>query len=822
MLRSLKVRSSKKDFVESKIRKQYPTAGLEAIAGFLTTTKDTLIKFRKGQPVKTQLFHKFCDHFNIDWREVVAKFHPVKLPHPGAELFLGRSQEIQELHSLISKESSVVITQVLGMGGVGKSELIRQYAHTQLDEETTAFPGGILHINARSSKEQIAQEIINFVDEVIGIAVPKKPQRGSNVYTVMDRAAWCFGNWEPEGDVLLILDDVTDFETISPLREVLPARFKVVVTTRLKNLGAGFKKLEIDIFKPDISLELLLGLSGRKVFTSHEAELEKAKEICTWLGHLPLAVELVGRYLSIHEGLTFNEMFTRLEQKRIQQKALIDSHPGMTASRNVTAAFDLSFDDLSHDERRLAFMLSMFAVAPVPWDAVDECLRDLPEYVSDLRDYGLVNRNLLKFIDTDLYQMHELIREYFQMKLKDLSTEEATTRSAPLPIWMNGETMSERYGLEVTVICWEDDESMDDDPTMEQPDLSPEFDYELMQIDYVQGLRIAATNLVKQVATEFRPGSFSLLLPHLSESYDLLLRDLWTDDLNSINILMFDVFALLGKQKDFTTKLEAALADRSKDNPNLSVVVFTISTYAMLAEIYLKLENYSKAESAIRTGIDASLSLEVANRLEYQLLKILAPTLNVLIQMKEPEALIISAFAFIEHLIEKHEVLDFSYDISPVNGILDTLVILAKEVRARNLRSQLELKTLAITNRIADEHSGRMRFTAYEQLASIYECFDRYEEAESIMIAAIEAAVSVPENPAIAYSAMIDLLIKHGATRKTIEEWEDEMEAEIDLFFNDPDLPELEEEKFYTPPDVIHFMSRLILPETPDTPYLEQ
>ena len=774
-------------------------------------TRSTLFQFLAGKKVSRRNFNTLCKLFKINPDEVKDLTDeippsedngiPFNFNRQGTEAFQGRSLLLNQIALALADETSSTIVHLHGIGGVGKTTLALEYARLHLNVDTK-YPGGICKFDSRSN---IPAQIIDFAKRHLKLEI-------DDTLSIFELVDHFYREWKPRGNALIIFDDLVEFENIKLYIPQRFIRYKVIVTSRIKNLVANAIEIAVDTLSPEDSLQVLLQLAGKETLNTYYAE-----KICKWLGYLPLAIELVGRYLALNPSKTFQNVFESLEQKKLKHRSLKETFPNMTATRNVIAAFDLSFNELSKDERYLAFMLSMFALAPIPFEAVDQCLFNFPpEYVSDLLDLGLINRSLLKSVDTDLYQMHELIKEYFQAKLEDFSeNDEDTTRSAVLPVWMKGENIVERYDLSEADLT----EFNNIQATESIADKTPEFWYELIQKKYVCGLRAASLSLVSQVAYDSRPGSFSLLLPHLTANYKMLTGELEIEDLTRLNVLMFDVFTKLGEQKEFTKNLEGALADHTRsDLSDPAILVFTISTYSMLGDIYLKLKNYDKAEAAVRSGLDAALKLEVTTRLEYQLLWVLAAALKVMVQLKEPETIIISGFEFIEHMIDKLGELNFSFDISPVNGILDCLVIVAKEVKPRNLRSSLEFRILAIADIIYSKTSYKTRFIVYEQLASIYECFDKHEKSESVLYHAIESANSLQENPCEAYCKLIDLMMVQGAGKETIEELEKEMEADIDQFFNDPDMPVLNDEEFYTPPVVIWFMSQLILPETPHKP----
>ncbi|MGD1873365.1 MAG: NB-ARC domain-containing protein [Mastigocoleus sp.] len=87
---------------------------------------------------------------------------------------------------------------------------------------------------------------------------------------------------------MVVLDDVTEYKDIKNLLPRTDNRFKLLITTRLRNLDANFVDLPLDVLSEDEALSLLRGILGEQRV---DKELEIAKNLCEWLGYLPLGLE---------------------------------------------------------------------------------------------------------------------------------------------------------------------------------------------------------------------------------------------------------------------------------------------------------------------------------------------------------------------------------------------------------------------------------------------------------------------------------------------------------------------------------------------------
>lgn len=305
----------------------------------------------------------------------------------------------------------MVIAAVEGMGGVGKTELAIQYSllHLQLHN----YPGGICWLRARES--DIGLQILQFATTDLD----KKPPEDLEL---PERVRWCWQHWQ-QGNTLIVLDDVNNYSHIKPYLPPQPSQFKVLITTRLKlDLASS---LFLEVLSEADALLLLAQLIGEE---KQNQELAQAKELCQRLGYLPLALQLVGRYVKKRK-ITLAEMLRRLEEKGLGHPSLIvkENDPTWTLNikRGVAAAFELSWQELTKEAQWLAVFLSFFALAEIPWGLVQASLpkRDSEE-LEDLRDENLMALHLLQRTGEEQYQLHQLIREFFAAKQQQMPEKE--------------------------------------------------------------------------------------------------------------------------------------------------------------------------------------------------------------------------------------------------------------------------------------------------------------------------------------------------------------------------------------------------------------
>ena len=331
---------------------------------------------------------------------------PANLPYSGAVTFVGRDAELEDLHQQLQQNERVTVLAIAGMGGLGKTELALQYAL----RNKQSYTGGVCWIQIRGV--DVGTQLVEFAQIHLGLSIPF-----NELSKLEQQVAWCWRNWGSiEKPVLIVLDDVTDYEVLCPyLPPFTEPRFKVLITTRSHDLGASIKTLQLELLSPNAALKLLESLIGKDRV---EQEYNKAEKLCRWLGYLPLGLELVGRYLKQRPDLSLEQMGQRLESEKLEQRALQKRTKDMTAPLNLVAAFELSWQMLDEPAQRLACLLSLFASFPFFGSSVLDMLNfplDRLNFLS-VRGYSHVISSKLKYVYMDPIEHDFIINRITQYR----------------------------------------------------------------------------------------------------------------------------------------------------------------------------------------------------------------------------------------------------------------------------------------------------------------------------------------------------------------------------------------------------------------------
>ncbi|MFI8530116.1 ATP-binding protein [Streptomyces aquilus] len=337
--------------------------------------------------------------------------------------FTGRDDDLGEiLHSIDptrSDDSKSAIHLISGLGGVGKTELVNQIAHTVRDRSDW-FPGGVVFIDIFGydkghslSPDRALASLLSS----LGVAeenVPVDLQSKVRLYRSV-LAAYA----ESGRRILVIIDNASSADQVSSL---LPTdSSSVTLVTSRHTLSIGARLHELQALTSSSSVDLL-----RKSVTiaRGEADLRIDEDVSSsytlaWLcGNLPLALQIAASILadsprrpvsSLVESL--KAAHNRIDELQRDQKA-------------VRAVFDLSYELLTEEEKRVLGFVSFSPGVDISTQAAARLI-DVPE--------NRVERTLLALSRAHLveqgsiwgrWRLHDLVRLYALEAVADISGQE--------------------------------------------------------------------------------------------------------------------------------------------------------------------------------------------------------------------------------------------------------------------------------------------------------------------------------------------------------------------------------------------------------------
>jgi DNA-binding SARP family transcriptional activator/Tfp pilus assembly protein PilF len=319
---------------------------------------------------------------------------PRQLPAP-PQLFTGRDSELADLVKL-HDASTVVITAIDGMAGIGKTALAVQAAHQILDR----YPDGQLFIDLHGYTDAVAPiEPGQALDQMLrSLGVP-----GERIPTGLAERAGLYRSRLADQRILIVLDNAATETQLAPLLPGAPGCL-VLVTSRRRLAGLDHTHtLSLDTLPPaDATALLRRSLEENRLAGQPPDLLTELVELC---GRLPLAIRIAAARLRSHPTWDLAYLARRL---RDQQHRL---HELAAGQRSITATLDLSYHDLTPDQQRTYRHLGLhFGPDIDPYATAALLDTDLPEAGRMLDQ--LLEAHLLQEPAPGRYQFHDLTRAH--------------------------------------------------------------------------------------------------------------------------------------------------------------------------------------------------------------------------------------------------------------------------------------------------------------------------------------------------------------------------------------------------------------------------
>lgn len=367
---------------------------------------------------------------------------PRQLPATIAD-FTGRDAHLTEIKNLLGaagERYALRIVAISGKGGVGKSSLAIRIAHEIADD----FPDGHLYADLSAQGEDPVSGVLGRFLRALGVSGATMPD------DLRERAA-LYRSRLAGKRVLVVLDDVTDEQQVTPL---LPGSSTcVVITTSRARLSvlSGASWIDVTVFDVDQSLALLDRIIGRDRV---RAEPEAARELVQRCGGLPLALRIAGARLAAkpHWQLAF------LVRRLADEARLLDelSHHGLELRSNI----GLTYRMLSKPAQRLFRLFALLRAPDSPaWTAaalLDTTLDRAEDVLEDLVDAQVLDTVEYPGSRRLRYRYHDLVRVFAWEQLTETETaeerDEALARVCGAWLALAEEMHRKDYGGDFTIV----------------------------------------------------------------------------------------------------------------------------------------------------------------------------------------------------------------------------------------------------------------------------------------------------------------------------------------------------------------------------------
>ncbi|WP_371571353.1 tetratricopeptide repeat protein [Streptomyces canus] len=266
-------------------------------------------------------------------------------PIPPAALAFQHRAEADQLRAMLEDGGTAVLEgrsagripvagALVGLGGVGKSQLAADYARTVLADGTVDLVVWVTATERPAIIDRLAQAGRELCAS--GLADPEQAARAFLAWLAPKRSAAPL-RW------LVVLDDLTLPGDMNDLWPPASPQGRTLVTTRRQDAaltGPGRNRLQVGLFTPGQAIAYLSEALAAYERTAHDEDLAA---LAAALGHLPLALSQAAAYLA-DTGSTISAYRQALADRAT---ALHDLAPDLLPdqqSHTVAAAWALSID----------------------------------------------------------------------------------------------------------------------------------------------------------------------------------------------------------------------------------------------------------------------------------------------------------------------------------------------------------------------------------------------------------------------------------------------------------------------------------------------
>ncbi len=204
--------------------------------------------------------------------------------------FTGYDEVIENLHLRLSAEKDgAAIETISGLGGIGKTQLMLEYAYRKRDDYEAVFW-------LRADKQELLQEDLAQTAKLLGVPEARKRQP-NHQYLVTEARQW----FQKHSGWLVLLDNVEEDVQVKDILSSMP-HGHVLLTTRSQAIAELSSNLHLDKMQQEEGALLLLRRTRllpqpASLDAFSDAERLEALELSLTLDGLPLALDQAGAYI---------------------------------------------------------------------------------------------------------------------------------------------------------------------------------------------------------------------------------------------------------------------------------------------------------------------------------------------------------------------------------------------------------------------------------------------------------------------------------------------------------------------------------------------
>ncbi|CAL8128345.1 unnamed protein product [Orchesella dallaii] len=342
-------------------------------------------------------------------------------------LFTGRVKELETLHEKLqqSEQKLAIVSQmasIVGLGGIGKSELARRY----IQEYSKKYYRNVIWISAQT-EETLKQSFRRLASDHLALSLLNIDGKEKAITSLIDEVYDYF-----QGKKCLFVFD--NAESNECLQKFMPFRIShrpyLLITSRDKEWAFSSEVLPLYELAQEEAIEFV-----KNGLQMEQNEDESITQLVTTLQCFPLALSQAISYIKQQQSIFPFTIGQYLKQFEVRSQKLLNSSIPPTEFNTylsttlrtwkMTADLIASIDESGSEAIRMLNIISYFEPDKIPTRLACGEMGDL-DALHLLVKYSMVNSQPAE----QTISIHRLVQEVTRIELKRTKNEEETLRNA--------------------------------------------------------------------------------------------------------------------------------------------------------------------------------------------------------------------------------------------------------------------------------------------------------------------------------------------------------------------------------------------------------